>query len=228
MQLLPEDKLIWSPVVANSRMNRERNASGINSYEQEFKFKPEVFLQQRFSERGAASWLDLCCGQGKALAQVGAYFLSQNLADRIHLEGIDLIGDFVSSSTELHCLHFEVGTIAEFKTERQYDLITCVHGLHYIGNKLEAIEKAVQLLKPEGQFWAHLDLGNIVINHKASADYLKDWFRKSGLVYNSRTKILKGTGATLINFGLKYMGADDQYGPNYTGQPSVCSYYEMK
>lgn len=226
MQLLPEDKLIWSPVVANSRMNRERNASGINSYEQEFKFKPEVFLQQRISEHGAASWLDLCCGQGKALVQVAEYLVSQNLGDHIHLEGIDLIGDFASSSTDLQCLRFEVGAISEFKTERRYDLITCVHGLHYIGNKLEVIEKAMRLLKPEGQFWAHLDLGNIVINHKASADYLKDWFRKSDLVYNFRTKILKGTGAHRVHVDLTYLGADDQYGPNYTGQPSVCSYYE--
>ncbi len=226
MQLLPEDKLIWSPVVANSRMNRERNASGINSYEQEFKFKPEVFLQQRIVEQGAASWLDLCCGQGKALVQVAESFLSQNLGDRIHLEGVDLIGDFVSSSTDLHCLHFEMGNIAEFKTERQYDLITCVHGLHYVGNKLEAIEKAMHLLKPTGQFWANLDLENIVINHNSSSDYLKDMFRQSGFVYNSRTKILKGSGANSIHFGLKYKGADDQYGPNYTGQPSVCSYYE--
>ncbi len=35
MHLLPEDKLQWSPIVANSRMNRERNSSGINSYEQD-------------------------------------------------------------------------------------------------------------------------------------------------------------------------------------------------
>ena len=39
-----DDELIWSPIVVNSRMNRSRTSSGINSYEKEFKFKPEEFL----------------------------------------------------------------------------------------------------------------------------------------------------------------------------------------
>jgi len=45
MKLLAEKDLIWSPIVANSRMNRARKSSGVNSYEKEFKFKPENFLE---------------------------------------------------------------------------------------------------------------------------------------------------------------------------------------
>jgi hypothetical protein len=57
MQLLPEEKLVCSPVVANSRMNRSRNASGINSYEKEFLFKPEDYLLSTVKSKGR--WLDL-------------------------------------------------------------------------------------------------------------------------------------------------------------------------
>lgn len=224
MHLVPDDKLIWSPVVANSRMNRERNASGINSYEQELKFKPETFLYERIESYGQAAWLDLCCGQGKALVQVGDYFSKQNLASQTQLWGIDLIGDFVDASV-LDFIHLKIGTIADFNSELKYDLITCVHGLHYVGDKLQAIEKAVGLLKPEGLFWANLDLGNIHVQDHDSTKYLKALFQKSGLDYNSRTKVIKSIGFKSVAFGLKYLGADDQYGPNYTGQPSVCSHY---
>lgn len=33
MKLLSENELVWSWVVANSKMNRKRNASGVNSYD---------------------------------------------------------------------------------------------------------------------------------------------------------------------------------------------------
>ncbi len=50
MKLLTESELIWSPIVANNRMNRKRRASGINSYEKELKFKPETFLDNCFEQ----------------------------------------------------------------------------------------------------------------------------------------------------------------------------------
>ena len=109
MKLIPENKLIWSPVVANSRMNRERNASGINSYEQEFKFKPEEFLRERIERFGKASWLDLCCGYGKAMNQVAEYFIGQNLQDNIRFTGVDLVGDFIQPALPKPFIVFEAG-----------------------------------------------------------------------------------------------------------------------
>ena len=82
MQLLSEDKLVWSPIVANSGMNRERNSSGINSYEKELKFKPEVYLESKIKECGQSSWLDLCCGEGKALIQTAHYFHDIGLQEK--------------------------------------------------------------------------------------------------------------------------------------------------
>ena len=85
MKLLPENELIWSWVVANSKMNRERNASGINSYEQELGFKPEIFLEKRVGETGVVKWLDLCCGEGKALIQTAAYLAENGLQEKAML-----------------------------------------------------------------------------------------------------------------------------------------------
>lgn len=52
MKLLSEKELIWSTVVANSTMNRARNASGLNSYEKEFRSKPEQFLYKHIEQFG--------------------------------------------------------------------------------------------------------------------------------------------------------------------------------
>jgi hypothetical protein len=40
-------ELVWLSVVANSAMNRARNASGINSYQQEFTFQPQDALKMK-------------------------------------------------------------------------------------------------------------------------------------------------------------------------------------
>ena len=42
MKLFPENELVWSDVVANTRMNRKRSAVGVNSYEKELKLNPEA------------------------------------------------------------------------------------------------------------------------------------------------------------------------------------------
>jgi SAM-dependent methyltransferase len=221
MKLIPENKLIWSPVVANSRMNRERNASGINSYEQEFKFKPEEFLQERIERFGMVSWLDLCCGYGKAMNQVAEYFIGKNLQDCIRFTGVDLVGDFIEPVLPSPFIVFEAGSVIDFEAKQKYDLITSVHGLHYIGDKLKVISSATSFLHESGLFIANLDAANIVIKDIDT----KKLLREKGLDYNARTKILQRTGTSDIRFDLKYLGADDTIGPNYTGQESVNSCY---
>jgi ubiquinone/menaquinone biosynthesis C-methylase UbiE len=225
MDLLAEDKLIWSPVVANSRMNRERNSSGINSYEQEFKFKPELYLEKKVIDFGYASWLDLCCGQGKALNQVALYFYNQNLQDKVKLKGVDLLSLFQEQDERIKCVEFETASIVDWKPDQKYDLITCVHGVHYLGDKLKALEAAFSTISPSGLFVANFDINSIIVEGKSSQDYLKNLFKVMGITYNSRRKVIQQHGSLRIKFGLKYLGADDKSGPNYTGQDAVTSYY---
>ncbi|MFT3681528.1 MAG: methyltransferase domain-containing protein [Ferruginibacter sp.] len=225
MKLLKESELDWSPVVANSRMNRQRNASGINSYEQEFKFRPEIFLETKATENGHASWMDLCCGEGRALLQTAIYFQQQQLQDVVSLNGIDLLDSFISVPGNISCLEFQSMSLLKWMPEQRYDLITCVHGLHYIGDKMGLVEIAVNALNPGGLFIANFDLNNVVINNNDAGVYLKRAFKELDIDYNQRSKILRYTGAGNVSFKISYVGADDTHGPNYTGQDSVTSHY---
>lgn len=67
--LLDHNALEKSVVVANSRMNRERGAVGVNSYEQDVRLNPVAYLLNRLNVCGSTSWLDLCCGRGRALLE---------------------------------------------------------------------------------------------------------------------------------------------------------------
>lgn len=226
MRLLTEKELEWSSVVASNRMNRERNASGINSYEKEFSFKPELFIEKLIKENGEAAWLDLCCGKGNALIQAAGYFANNNLQDKITLLGIDLLDAFAATGDNISCLRFETTNLTDWQPSCKYDLITCSHGLHYLGDKLSVIEKAVAALTTNGLFIANLDISNIRIGKINSSLYFKPVFKKMQLTYSSRKKILQKTGAAIIRFDLQYLGADDTAGPNYTGQEAVSSFYD--
>lgn len=224
MSLLHEKDLIWSAVVANSSMNRDRNASGINSYEKEFKFIPARFLEKIVQEKGSATWLDLCCGSGFALVQTHADLVRKGLQQQVQLKGIDLLDTFPPAAANREGLTFEVTSVVDWQPDQSYDLITCSHGLHYLGDKLKVIGMACGALTPNGHFIAHLDLQNIAVPPGIS---LKKIFSGDGIQYSSRTRIIRRTGTLAFNAGLSYVGADDQAGPNYTGQGAVTSYYDL-
>ena len=49
--------------------------------------------------------------------------------------------------------------------------------------------------------------------------------KENGIIYMPRTKIIASKGPCNITLPLKYPGADDKAGPNYTGQNAVDFYY---
>ncbi|MBO9732872.1 MAG: class I SAM-dependent methyltransferase [Chitinophaga sp.] len=225
MLLLSEKDLVWSAVVANCSMNRDRNASGINSYEREFKLVPARFLEEIVQENGFASWLDLCCGSGLALAQTYDVLAQKGLQQQVYLKGIDLLDTFPPMMENTPGISFEVTSVVGWQPDRSYDLITCSHGLHYLGDKLQVIAMACKALTPNGYFIAHLDIKNISIPAPVS---LKQLFTTQGLAYNARTHLLTCKGPRNFKAGLTYLGADDQAGPNYTGQGAVNSHYDNR
>ena len=107
--------------------------------------------------------------------------------------------------------------------------VTCVHGLHYVGDKLgAAIAKAVAKLLPEGMFVANLDLANFRhADGRPLGRTITVRLRKNGSTDDARRRLVRCTGPHQLDFGLRYIGADDQVGPNCTGQPAVDSYYEV-
>jgi len=225
MKLLKENELAWSDVVANNRMNRKRKASGVNSYEKDLKFKPETWLNACLKERGEVKWLDLCCGEGNALLQYASELAEKQLQGQALLRGIDLTDQFQPVPSLITCLQLEAMSLVDWKADDQYDLVTCVHGLHYIGDKLKVITEALKAIAPQRILMANLDLKSIKIEGDQQGQYLKKLFKENQIEYNAQRKIITCKGPRDISINLTYKGADDKAGPNYTGQDAVDSYY---
>jgi trans-aconitate methyltransferase len=223
MKLVADKVLEESPIVANCRMNRERNLSGSNGYDVELRFKPLEYLATTIKQLGTARWLDLCCGTGKALIEAAKVADAESLP--LEIIGVDLAGLFLpSNSSRLALLQ---ASLSDWQPGASFDLITCIHGLHYIGDKLGLIARTGSWLTDQGRFTANLDMANIRLsNGQSSNRIVSSALRKAGFDYSSRNKLIQCDGRREVQLPFRYLGADDQAGPNYTGQPAVDSYYE--
>ena len=224
VNLLDDDALHKSPVVANCTMNRERQLSGSNGYSFELKLDITSWLASQLEAR-SVRWLDVCCGTGRALIE--ATQLSDLLGhpNRLKITGIDLAGHFLSHNSK--CLELVKSSIESWHPQSEIDLITCVHGLHYIGDKLAVVKKLANCLSENGVFLANIDLGNLRFRDGGSASRtVVKRFKEHGIEYDKNNRLIHCRGGrTIESFGLGYYGADDDAGPNYTGQPAVNSYY---
>jgi len=227
MKLIGLDELEKSGVVANCRMNRERSLTGPNGYSRDLGFNPLHVLQRQAEGKPRVRWLDLCCGSGMALSEAAEVIHNEGMEARFEIIGVDLVGMFVQPPAESGCLRLLEQSLSTWKPIGRFDLITSVHGLHYIGDKLGLIERAVSWLTDDGHFAANLDLNNLRFgDSRLAGRTVVAELRKSGLQYSARKKLLtcEGHRAKLTRF--RFLGADDQAGPNYTRQPAVNSYYE--
>lgn len=225
-KLLNESQLEWSTVVANNTMNRERIATGVNSYEKEIGCNPIQFLLER-NQQETVRWLDLCCGQGKALIQAHQSLEKRQLESNIMLTGIDLV-DYFAEHPRTDNLELRRQNLSSWTPDQSYDLITIVHGLHYIGDKLGLIVKIADALKDDGVFVGNLSIANIIVQETSSSlKAVQNFFKQAGIEYNARTKRLRIVGRKNIKLPFRYLGADDKAGPNYTGQPVVNSVYSF-
>ena len=224
--LLDEETLRLSSVVANCRMNRERRLIGTNSYSVDLKLDVIQKLMS-FGSDGPVRWLDVCCGSAIALIQAVEHFQSDPDSPGLFVDGIDLVGHFVrhdlSPELSLRKTSFENWT-----PKHRYDLVTCVHGLHYIGDKLSAIRKMVNCLSERGTFVANVDLENFRFADGSSASAaILTLFREQGITFDKRSRLIeRSDGRKMDSFAFSYLGADDNAGPNYTGQPAVNSHYD--
>jgi SAM-dependent methyltransferase len=223
-ELRAEEALLTSAVVANNAMNRVRQLAGPNSYARELGFDPVDLLLDRPDDRPA--WLDLCCGSGRALIQAAARLHASGAGDRIALVGVDLVDAFdpvpAGPAPELIC-----APLLGWHPARTFDLITCVHGLHYVGDKLGALARAASWLAPGGRLVADLDLA-AVDTGEPTTRRLAARLRAAGFTYDPRRRRISRTGPVVLDLPYAYLGADDRAGPNYTGQPAVRSYYSVR
>ena len=209
--LLSEEMLESLGVVANCRMNRSRDLA---SYRRELGLDPLSFLN-RFDNPG---WLDICCGEGRAL------ITAAKQAPKVEIVGVDLAGHFRSDTPTN--LAFQKAPLRGLVPNRSFQLITCVHGLHYIGDKLSALLKLAGWLADDGIFVGHFDPRSLKWEDGTSASRrVLKWFRRNGWTYNSRRRLLKGVGLDNVDCPFEFLGADPEAGPNFTGQEAVDAYY---
>jgi SAM-dependent methyltransferase len=227
VELLRDDVLEQSAVVANCRMNRERRLAGSNGYDRELGFGPLDFLLECLEQCERASWLDLCCGTGRALLEAAEQARAGGLADRVEMVGVDLVGLFDPAPAGLPSLRLVESSLSRWEPEGVFDLITCVHGLHYLGDKLGLIGRTCAWLTEGGVFVANLDLANLKFPEGQPAGrVVAAGLRRSGLEYDRKRRWLVCRGKRAVCLPFRYLGADDKAGPNYTGQAAVDSYYE--
>lgn len=94
MKLLKDDALERSSVVANCQMNRQRTLTGSNGYAKELRLNPLDFLLARSGVK--VRWLDLCCGEGKALVEAARIIPGQGPDDKFEIVGVDLVAPPIS------------------------------------------------------------------------------------------------------------------------------------
>ena len=227
MDRLLDDALAASSVVANCAMNRERQLVGVNSYAKELGFSPLDRIRTRLSTSGAAAWLDLCCGTGRALSQAAAQLRDEGLAERVTLVGVDLVEHFDRVPDGLP-VRLVCAPLGGWTPDRAFDLVTCVHGLHYVGDKLAALARAASWLTADGYLAADLDLTAIRTPDGRPVRGLAAALRRCGVDYDPRRHRVTCTGRRALALPYSYLGADDRSGPNYTGQPAVTSYYRPR
>lgn len=227
-QLLDDAALENSWVVANRLMNRERGCIGGNSYAKELRFDPLEFLQTRLQENQQASWLDLCCGSGKALIEAAQFFDERQLTKGLQIIGIDLVTAFWPGAQQFPFIEVQTANLAFWQPQQSFDLITCVHGLHYIGDKLNLIRRACAWLKEDGLFLANLDLANLRFTDGAPAGkVIAKALRKNGVQFDTRHHLLAVRSRKQLVLKYAYCGADAEAGPNYTGQAVINSFYQQ-
>jgi SAM-dependent methyltransferase len=226
MRLIGDDELERSAVVANCRMNRERNLVGSNGYEQEIGLNPLDFLKQRIATGRLASWLDLCCGTGKALIQAAHRTHADGLVSSVQIVGVDLVGMFDPIDSSLAGLRLHEASLSMWRPDRSFDLITSVHGLHYVGDKIGLFVRATSWLVEDGLFVANLDLDNINVSEDVMKRKLLAKLQSSGFEYDRKKRLIICRGRKQQSLPFRYLGADECAGPNYTGQPAVTSHYE--
>jgi SAM-dependent methyltransferase len=145
---------------------------------------------------------------------------------RVEIVGVDLVGMFHRPDPGITCLRLVEASLSTWRPERAFDLITCVHGLHYVGDALGVLCRAAGWLTPGGRLVADFDV--VAIRRPDGSPVgrrLTTALRAAGFDYDPRRRRISREGPGEVSLPFTYLGADDRAGPNYTGQPAVHSYY---
>ncbi|WP_431970025.1 class I SAM-dependent methyltransferase [Nocardia sp. bgisy134] len=212
-ELLDDARLERTAVVANSEMNRERR---IGAYRRELGFDPTAWLTARPAPQ---RWLDVGCGSGRALFDAAA-----SLSGHVEIIGLDLVDFFAGPSRP--GVDLLTGSVLTWQPQAPVELITAVHVLHYVGDKIAALTRMASWLTADGQLVANFDASSIRWDDGSPIGRpFTTSLRRNGFQYDARNHRLTRTGYGLPRWEFRYLGADNHAGPNYTGQDSVAAHY---
>lgn len=124
MNLKGREELAISPVVANSTMNRERELTGTNSYSKDLNVDVLELLASRARTAGHVSWLDLCCGTGRALIQAAQELDEGGLAGQFEILGVDLVSMFYPVPRRALQPKLLEANLEFWRPEQRFDLVT--------------------------------------------------------------------------------------------------------
>ena len=110
----------------------------------------------------------LCCGSGRALIQAARHVREAGLPGRVELAGVDRRTPSTRCLVRCRALTWPARSVAAWEPARSFDLITCVHGLHYVGDKLALLTRAASWLTPDGRLVADLDLSAVNVAGRPS------------------------------------------------------------
>ena len=208
---LRNDELHQSPVVPNRTMNRERQLTGVNSYEKDVSFPIVDFLASRTAGGRSARWLDIACGSALALVQ------ACRRLPGVAITGIDLV-PFFHPDVELADVTFHVCPVEDFDYPARYDLITSVHGLHYVGDKLRVVADAIASLSKDGVFVANMNLVDLSDEngHSIGRRVIAS-MRRQGVRVDQRKRIVSCEGPKVLSFPVVFHGPTIRWGQTIRG-----------
>jgi hypothetical protein len=150
------------------------------------------------------------------------------MTEQVEIVGLDLVDHFVTGPFP-PSLRLVTASVVEWAPDGRFDLVTCVHGLHYVGDKLGVLARVASWLADDGLFVANFDARSVRRTDGTPAGRrLTAALRRQGFAYDSARRRISRRGCGQVRFPYRYLGADDQVGANYTGQPAVDSFYEPR
>ena len=160
--------------------------------------------------------------------EAGEQFAASEWGHQVQIVGVDLVEMFTPENAPGVTL--TAADVAAFTLDRPADLITCVHGLHYLGDKLGFLQHAYAMLAPGGLLLANLDADNLRASG-ADSSVWRQAVRHAGnggvtLDFKGHVLRIERTGVTL-DFGVTFQGATVSEQPNYTGITVIDSWYSL-
>ncbi|MES2465507.1 MAG: class I SAM-dependent methyltransferase [Armatimonadota bacterium] len=230
-----------SDIVVNAAMNRGRGFSGVNSYTRDLRqFDIAAFLRERLQTYPSQTirWLDVCCGEGRALTEAAQIWAGTDWGKQIEIIGLDLWDDLPVSqaSSDGPSLRFVAADAAFWSPNTSFDLITCVHGLHYLPDKLGFLERAYSWLAPNGGvLLAHLDKANVLQQDNKTANLwpiLHRRARQQGIALRLTNHLLRmertAEGPDNLSFGVTFVDRTVSPRPNFSGMTVIDSWYRRE